>query len=252
MTFPINIHIGSVEISSHLVFELLAYTLGFQYFLWLRKRTTDVISTEHRTLLFIAAALGAVVFSRIIGYLETPEFFSGNFSWMALYGSKTILGGLLGGLLGVEICKKIIGVDTSSGDLMTYPLLTAMIIGRIGCFSAGLEDGTYGVASTLPWAIDFGDGIYRHPTNLYEILFLCVTWLFILSLDRKYILTNGSKFKIFLFSYLIFRFCVEFIKPVLRFDIGLSGIQLAALLGIVYYYKLLLRPHSLIEARKNA
>ncbi|MCY1065359.1 hypothetical protein OV090_11335 [Nannocystis sp. RBIL2] len=31
---------------------------------------------------------------------------------------------------------------------------------------AGLEDGTHGVASSLPWAIDLGDGVARHPLPL--------------------------------------------------------------------------------------
>lgn len=41
-------------------------------------------------------------------------------------GNKTIVGGFLGGLIGVEITKKKIGVTTSSGDLMVYPLIVAM------------------------------------------------------------------------------------------------------------------------------
>lgn len=252
MTFPINIKIDSFEISSHLVLELLAYSIGFRYFLFLRKRTTDTITTDHRTLLLIAAASGAFLFSRVVGFLETPDFFNGTFSLASLYGNKTILGGLLGGLLAVELCKKIIGVTKSSGDLMTYPLLLAMIIGRIGCFLAGLEDGTYGIASTVPWAIDFGDHVYRHPTNLYEILFLILTWLFLFMLETKYQLSDGSRFKIFLFGYFIFRFFIEFIKPVHKFEFGLSAIQIASLIGILYYYKLIFYPHSLIEKSKNA
>ncbi|MCC6371521.1 MAG: prolipoprotein diacylglyceryl transferase [Bacteroidia bacterium] len=247
MTFPINIKTGSFEISSHLILELLAYSIGFRYFLFLRKRTNDTISTEHRSLIFIAAAAGAFLFSRIVGYLDSNDFFNGNYSLAALYGNKTILGGLLGGLIGVEICKKIIGVTTSSGDLMTYPLLLAMIIGRIGCFMAGLEDGTFGTASALPWAIDFGDGLRRHPTNLYEILFLLITALFLVVVEKKYTLQNGARFKLFLFGYLVFRFFIEFIKPVHRFEIGLSAIQLACVCGILYYYKLILRPASLFQ-----
>lgn len=252
MNFPINIKIYSFEISSHLLFELLAYSIGFRYFLFLRKRKTDTITTDHRTLLLIAAASGAFLFSRLIGFLETPDFFNGTFSFTSFYGNKTILGGLLGGLFAVEFCKKIIGVTKSSGDLMTYPLLLAMIIGRIGCLLAGLEDGTYGIESTVPWAIDFGDHIYRHPTNLYEILFLIFTWLFIYLLETKYKLADGSRFKIFLFGYFIFRFFIEFIKPVHKFELGVSAIQIASLIGIVYYYKIILYPHSLIEKNKNA
>lgn len=247
MTFPINIRLGSFEISSHLLFELLAYTIGFRYFLALRKKAQDQISTEHRVLILISAIIGALIFSRLIGYLETPEFFKGEFSWTILYGSKTILGGLLGGLLGVEICKKMIGVTTSSGDLMTFPLLLAMIIGRIGCFLTGLEDGTYGNESSMPWAINFGDGVLRHPTNLYEILFLTLTWIFIVILENKKRLGNGARFKLFLFSYCVFRFFIEFIKPVHRFDFGLSPIQITALAGIIYYYRIYLFPKTLLE-----
>ncbi len=140
MNFPVNIHIGEIEISSHLVCELLAYSIGFRYFLFLRKNNIDTISTENRTIILIAAALGSFIFSRLVGYFETADFFNNKISLEAIYGNKTILGGLLGGLLSVEICKKIIGVTKSSGDLMTYPILLAMIIGRIGCFLAGLED----------------------------------------------------------------------------------------------------------------
>ena len=250
--FPVNIKIGSVEIPSHLIFEIAAYTLGFRYFLYLRKRTEDRISTEHRTVLFIAAAAGALLGSRVIGILEDPGLFTDEFSFVMVMSNKTILGGLFGGLLAVEICKKIIGVTTSSGDLMTFPLLLAMIIGRVGCFLAGLEDGTYGVASKLPWAMDLGDHIYRHPTNLYEIFFLALVWLFILLLEKNHVLSNGSRFKIFLLSYFVFRFCIEFIKPVYKIGFGLSAIQLTSLAGIIYYYKVILYPRSLIQKPSHA
>jgi prolipoprotein diacylglyceryltransferase len=123
-----------------------------------------------------------------------------------------------------------------------------MIIGRTGCFLAGLEDGTYGVASSLPWAINFGDGIRRHPTNLYEIVFWIILWLTLKIIERNYQFTDGSKFKIFLSSYLIFRFLVEFIKPDYFFSFGLSVIQLVCIAGIVYYYKVFLNPSKLIKS----
>ncbi len=47
-----------------------------------------------------------------------------------------------------------------------------LAVGRIGCHLAGLTDGTHGDPSSLPWAVDFGDGIPRHPVNLYEVIFL--------------------------------------------------------------------------------
>ena len=154
---------------------------------------------------------------------------------------------MLGGLIGVELTKKQIGVTVSSGDLMVYPLILAMIIGRTGCFLAGLDDGTYGIASNLPWAVNFGDGIRRHPTNLYEILFWLILWLTLMTIEKQYTFSNGARFKILMASYLLFRLFVEFIKPAYFFSFGLSVIQLVCIAGIAYYYKVFVYPQKLID-----
>ena len=248
MSFPFDIPIGTLHLPAHLVFEMLAYTIGFRYFLRLRKRTHDAISTTNRLLILLGAAFGALLGARVLGLLEQPGvLLNGGTTIAAVLSSKTIVGGLLGGLVGTECTKKIIGVRTSSGDLMTFPLILAMMIGRVGCFSAGLEDGTHGVATGLPWGIDLGDGIPRHPTNLYEILFLGLLWLFIARLERRVPLADGARFRLFLALYLLFRFCVEFIKPVYHFDFGLSSIQIACLFGLIYYRNVFLQPGSLVE-----
>lgn len=249
MNFPINLHIGSLVIDSHLIFEILAYTIGFKYYTYLRKKEVDLIDESNRLWIFIGAATGGLIFSRILGMSENLDLiFKNGISWEMLTGSKTIVGGLIGGLIGVEFTKKLIGVKTSSGDLMAYPLILGIALGRIGCFLKGLDDGTYGVETTLPWGIDFGDGIYRHPTNLYEILFLISLAFFISRIEKSFVLKNGSKFKIFLSSYLLFRFLVEFIKPFGTY-IFLSPIQIACFLTLIYYYKVFISPKSMIESK---
>ena len=237
----------------HLIFELLAYTIGFRYFIYLRRKNSDTISDDNRTILLIAAAIGATLFSRIIGALDEGIAFELSInSLVQIYQSKTILGGLLGGMLSVEITKKIIGIQQSSGDLMTYPILLSMMIGRLGCFLSGLNDGTEGVATSLPWGIDFGDKVQRHPTNLYEILFLVILWVIIPSLEKKYMLKDGAKFKLFLSSYCLFRLMIEFIKPTPTLLIGLTAIHWTSILGLIYYFKIILNPfHSLIISKKN-
>ncbi|MDX1911806.1 MAG: prolipoprotein diacylglyceryl transferase, partial [Saprospiraceae bacterium] len=157
-------------------------------------------------------------------------------------GNKTIVGGLLGGLIGVESTKKIIGVSTSSGDLMTYPLLFALMIGRIGCHLAGLTDGTHGIPADVPWAMDFGDGISRHPVNLYEVLFLAVLAFSLFLTEKKHPLPNGRRFQVFMIAYLLWRFFLEWFKPVWVWPVpGLSTIQMAALAGLIYYRRVWLR-----------
>lgn len=258
MHFPLDLHIGSFTLSSHLVFELLAYSLGFRYFLYLRKRTEDSISDANRLWIFIGAAAGGLIGSRVAGVLENPAFMFSAAGWsekiLYIFSNKTIAGGLLGGLLGVELTKKIIGVRSSSGDLMTYPLLLGIIIGRIGCFCAGLEDGTYGVATSLPWAIDFGDGVMRHPTQLYEIAWCLLLWIALVQFEKKRRLSNGARFRLFMVGYFLFRFGVEFLKPVTPTvqlgGIALGTIQVVALLALAYYWRTLLLPHTVLEPKQ--
>lgn len=241
MRYPLEFTIGSASIPAHLVFEMLAYTLGYRCYVWSRARSADPISDEGRMWIFLGAALGAFWGSHLLGILESPALFS-HFDVKVFLGNKTILGGLLGGLIGVETAKKIIGVTRSSGDLMTYPLLLAMSVGRIGCHLAGLTDGTHGIPSDLPWAVDFGDGVPRHPVNLYELVFLGFLAFFIAQQEKKRSPEEGMRFKIFMVGYLMWRFAVEFLKPVWMLPyLGISPIQMAALAGLTYYWKTLAR-----------
>lgn len=226
----------------HPILEIAAYVVAYRYYLYLRSRNNDAFSSEQRLWILVGAAGGALLFSRLLAILENPGFFSDS-SWRlwSLLSNKTIVGGLLGGLAGVEIVKKILGLKRSSGDLMTYPLLLGMIVGRFGCFFSGLHDATYGSSTDLPWGIDWGDGIRRHPSNLYEILFLAVLWMGLRGLESRRRLSDGMRFKIFMIAYLLFRFFAEFLKPVHALSFGLSAIQLACLGGLLYYASTFMR-----------
>lgn len=249
MDFPLTFHLGPVALNAHLVFELLAFFIGFRYFLFLRKKQPDPIPTENRIWIFIGAAAGAFLGSRLLGALENPDwFFSGEQGWLYYYQSKTIIGGLLGGLFGVEVMKKYIGERQSSGDLFVFPLILAMMIGRIGCLSMGVYEPTFGYPTDLPWAMDLGDDIPRHPTALYEIAFLALLWLGIFLLEKKVKLVNGGRFKIFMVAYLLYRFAVGFIQPGWRFGfLEMTTLQAACLLGLVYYRQVFIHPRHLLQ-----
>lgn len=244
LTLPLTI--GGVALPLHLVFEVLAYTLGFRYFLRLRARTQDRIADLDRLWIFLAAAGGGFVGARLLGVLEHHDVLlalpRALASLPAILAVKTIVGGLLGGLVAVEWTKRRLGVTASSGDLMVYPLLFALILGRVGCFLSGAEDGTHGLPSALPWALDVGDGVPRHPTALYEIAFLAGLWALLRRRDARGPLPDGRRFQVFLAAYLLFRLLVEPLKPRAPLILGLSAIQLACVAGLVYYRRLLLLP----------
>lgn len=251
MHFPYQIRIFNTNIYWHVIFETLAFIIGFRYFLYLRRKQGDTLSQSNRLWIIIGAIFGAILGSRLVGGFENPPglFHSKNFL-IYLYQNKTVAGGFLGGLFGVELIKKIIKEKQNTGDLFVFPMILALIIGRIGCFSMGTFEETYGTPTSLFTGINLGDGILRHPVTLYEIVFLILLWISIINLEKRYHLVKGGRFKIFMISYLLFRFFLDFIKPHFTFNIGLSTIQIVCLTGLIYYYRYILNPKKLyVNAR---
>jgi prolipoprotein diacylglyceryltransferase len=78
-------------------------------------------------------------------------------------------------------------------------------------------------------------------------VFWILLWLILKLIEGRHQFTDGSKFKVFMVSYLLFRFLDEFIKPDYFFSFGLSVIQLVCLAGILYYYKVFIHPSKLIK-----
>ena len=72
MHYPVVFHFGPAHVHAHLVFELLAYSLAYQYYQWLRRRSDDPIGDEQRVFIFIGAAFGAFWGSHLLGVLERP------------------------------------------------------------------------------------------------------------------------------------------------------------------------------------
>lgn len=186
MHYPVEISFGKNSLSLHAIMEIASFFIGFRYFLYLRKKQGDVIESTNRTWILIAAIFGALIGSRLIGSLERPyELLMTKNIWEYIYSNKTVLGGFLGGLFGVELVKKILKEKHSSGDLFTYPMILALIIGRIGCFSMGIYEETYGTSTTLFTGMNLGDGIMRHPVSLYEIFFLILLWIMLIQIEKN-------------------------------------------------------------------
>lgn len=249
MKFPVAFQIGASIIPLHAVLETLAFFIGFRYFLYLRKKKGDAIASPSRIWIIIGAIFGAVFGSRLVGSLERPyELFMTNHLFQYILSNKTVVGGFLGGLFGVELAKKIIGEKRSSGDLFVYPMILALIIGRFGCFSMGIYEETYGLPTRMPWGMDLGDEFSRHPVCLYEILFLAALWMGLRQLQKSLVLQNGSLFKLFMIFYLLFRLLLDFIKPHYTYGLGLSTIQLTCLAGLIYYLPYIIQPKKLMTA----
>lgn len=252
MNFPFTIQIGGTKILMHIVMETIGFIAAYRYFVYLRTKQSDTIKNENRTWILIGATFGALLGSRLIGGLENPSALLSSKNILEhFYENKTIVGGLLGGLFGVEVVKKIIGEKQKSGDLFTYPIILGMMIGRIGCFSMGVYEETYGTATSLPWGMNLGDGVLRHPVALYEIFFLGCTWMFLVMLERRLGFVPGAKFKLFMILYLFFRLALDFIKPHYTFSFGVSTIQLTCIAGLIYYSSYIFNPKKLLLTKSK-
>lgn len=237
MQIPFEPQLFGYNINIHLVLEYLAFFVAFRYYVVLRRKSIDSISTNNRLSIILGAALGALIGSRVVGILENPVFELSQRNLIQLLNTKTIMGGLFGGLLGVELAKKIIGETQSSGDLFVFPIILGIFIGRIGCFLSGINEFTYGKETSFFTGMDLGDGVLRHPTSLYELVFLIMLFFGLKQLQNNSNLNNGDLFKWFMILYFTFRFCIEFLKPNVFFVFGLNTIQILCVVCWVYYMK---------------
>ena len=249
-SIPFEPQLFGFTLPVHLILEYLSVFVGFRYYLYLRKNGDDHISSGNRLSIILGAIIGAFLGSRLMGFLEHPALPPGPDVIWYLMNNKTIMGGLFGGLIGVETAKKMIGETRSSGDLFTLPLILSIFIGRIGCFLSGTTEFTYGSETTFFTGMDLGDGLLRHPTSLYEIIFLILLFSIIRRVGRNSaLLQEGDLFKAFMIIYFGFRFFIEFIKPNVFFVTGLSSIQWLCIACWGYYVQTIIK--AVLNARKT-
>jgi phosphatidylglycerol:prolipoprotein diacylglycerol transferase len=146
--------------------------------------------------------------------------------WLTLWfrDGKTITTGLLGAYLGVELAKYALDVRVKTGDTFALPLALALAVGRWGCFCTGC---CYGRPTSLPWAVDFGNGPC-HPTQAYESLFhLLMAGVLIYLMRHRLVRTH--QLQVYLIAYGVYRFLTEYIRPEPAGWLGLTFYQCVSL-----------------------
>lgn len=181
------------------------------------------LTASQRGAILLGALCGSFILARIpylfgdVAALCTVQGWIGN--------GKTILFGLMGGYLGVELAKRWVGVRTSTGDSFAVPVAVGIAIGRLACFNGGC---CFGTPTTLPWGVDFGDAVPRHPTQIYESLFhVTMAVLLGICLHRGWF--RGRLIRVYFMTYAGYRFLTEFIRPEPRVALGLTWYQFVCL-----------------------
>ena len=196
----------------------LTYLIGFvgAYFLMnYRAKKTGEFTQEQVSDLVFWGALGVILGGRF-GYVlfyNFSHFLSDPLSLFAIWeGGMSFHGGMLGVMISLTLYGR--KINKTFFELMDFVVPVVPIglgAGRIGNFIGG---ELWGRVTDVPWAMVFprADEFPRHPSQLYQFalegvaLFLIV-WFFS-SKPRPRMVVSG----IFLASYGVFRFIVEFAR----------------------------------------
>ena len=70
MTFPVVFHPFGIALPAHAVFELAGYTLGFQLYLWLRRRSpAQRVPIEQNMWVIVGCVFGALIGSKLLALI---------------------------------------------------------------------------------------------------------------------------------------------------------------------------------------
>lgn len=212
----------------HTLFDIVAWLVAGASVAWLSRRglhfPAQSFELRYIACLMFGAGLGAYLFGSLNLWLSGQSGIA-----------RSVEGAIAGGIVAIEIYKWSAGISLRTGARFALPLALGIAIGRLGCYFAGLDDFTYGTPTSVPWAHDFGDGVLRHPVQLYESAALAtfaICYIYAVLNRNAYVVTNG--FYLVLALYGLQRFLWEFLKPYGALIGPLTLFHLLSLLILVY------------------
>lgn len=164
--------------------------------------------------IIIGGRLGYVIFYNLDYFLVNPlEIifpFGENGNFTGIYG-MSYHGGVAGFILATYLfCKKRKINFLKLTDFVLPAIPAGYFFGRIGNF---LNSELYGRETNEAWGMNFGDGLLRHPSQLYEAFFEGIILFIILwTLRNKLIGKIGLISGLYLSGYGVVRFVIEFFR----------------------------------------
>jgi prolipoprotein diacylglyceryltransferase len=193
----------------HTGFDVLAWIAAALSYYWLTRRAavkfpaSPAANWHYIAVLIFGAGIGAALFGTANLWLSGEAGFA-----------RSIEGAIAGGIVAVELYKRRAKITARTGPRFALPLAVGVVVGRIGCYLAGLDDFTYGTPTMLPWGHDFGDAVARHPVQLYESAAMAgfaIVYVARALKNDRFVIENG--FYLAAGYYGLQRFLWEFIKP---------------------------------------
>lgn len=197
----------------------LMYLVGFAGAWWLGARRARLPNSgwtkEQVSDVIFYGALGVILGARI-GYVlfyNFSEFINNPLILFQIWqGGMSFHGGMLGVFLAYYLfARKTNKTYFQVADFLAPMAPIGLGAGRIGNF---INNELWGRVAdpSLPWAMDFGDHIPRHPSSLYQaltegLLLFIILW-FYTKKPRPAMAASG----LFMIGYGSFRFTTEFFR----------------------------------------
>jgi len=204
----------------------LAYIAGILLAWWYLVRLISLrpgapLARRHADDLITWATLGVILGGRIayVLFYDTTRLFGPEGDWLHIFrlweGGMSFHGGLIGVTVAMLLFARTEKLNfVRMADYVACTVPFGLFFGRLANFING---ELWGRTTDVPWAMVFpGAGpLPRHPSQLYEaageglLTFILLTWLFWRTSARLY---TGLLSGVFLLSYGLVRFMVEFVR----------------------------------------
>ncbi len=213
---PVAFSLGPLHVRWYGLMYLIAFLVGWALGRYRASRPNSGWTAAQVDDLVFYIALGVILGGRI-GYILFYSF--SNFLHDPLVLFRIWEGGMSfhGGFLGVLLAMGLFARKYHKGFWPTVDFIAPLIppglfFGRIGNFING---ELWGRVTDVPWGMVFhqtGDGLPRHPSQLYQaalegVALFLIVWLFSAK-PRPTMAVSG----VFALSYGVFRFLAEFVR----------------------------------------
>jgi len=200
------------------------------------------IATEEIFSLAVWAIAGGIIGARLFHVIDQFGYYASHPAQILAFqqGGLAIYGALVGGGIAATVYARLRHMPLGRlFDALAPAVLTASIIGRIGCIING---DAYGGITNLPWAFIYVHpnamipanlfGVPTHPYPVYEMIWDGIALLVVLRLART-LKRDGMLFLTYVSLYSLGRFVLTFVRQENVWFWGLQEAQVIALAALV-------------------
>jgi phosphatidylglycerol:prolipoprotein diacylglycerol transferase len=170
-------------------------------------------TTQLAAIALIGALSGAMLLEMPADWFGWTSSIAGQPVYTHGVGGRTVLGGILGGWIAVDLAKPALGIRVPTGDGFAAPLAAALACGRVGCALTGCCAGKEVTAGAWwsAFAVAARDGVLRFPAAIVECVFHAVAAVVLIVVTRRGLLA-GRTLAAYVAVYCLVRVALEEVR----------------------------------------